>query len=281
MTENSGKKLSASDLAQLAGTDGNQKPSVPPAPRPHKSPFGQIGSAYAANRAISGVEEEKTPSTLSPQSVEGLMALQKKQKEDKERVEEEAKQREEAVLRQQEDFAEQERQRMLELGVLNAVQAALLDNPWLGEGVRERQEAAIDALMNGDNRLTLTGILRDRGKQLVPIADDYFVSFQVIATGEEMLIKHILREAREQLEDYFRLYQDLLRLAVSVEEYGGVVAPPLLDEKTNRATEATLKARLNALLMLPLPLVSAIAVNYSWYDLRVKRLMMPSSLKNG
>ena len=245
-------------------TRGNQP--IPPS-------MGGVGSAYARNHEVSGTGK------LRPETLEGLQSLHEQQAQAKQLAEEKALAEEAAQMRRAEDTASDEIDRQARIGAMEAIQAALSDNPWLAAGVRDKQEAAILAIPG--NALSISRILMDRAQQLIPIADDLHATMQTIKASEDLLIKRMLRDYVDQLEIYFDTMSDMLRLAVGVDAIGEVPFPPLEDPATNRATVETIKKRLEAVLDLPTPLLAALAINYTWFDLRVKRLLVPSSLKNG
>ncbi|MCA8938753.1 MAG: hypothetical protein KDB07_03010 [Planctomycetes bacterium] len=232
-----------------------------------------MGSAYARNHEVSGTGK------LRPETLEGLQSLHEQQAQAKQLAEEKALAEEAAQMRRAEDTASDEIDRQARIGAMEAIQAALSDNPWLAAGVRDKQEAAILAIPG--NALSISRILMDRAQQLIPIADDLHATMQTIKASEDLLIKRMLRDYVDQLEIYFDTMSDMLRLAVGVDAIGEVPFPPLEDPATNRATVETIKKRLEAVLDLPTPLLAALAINYTWFDLRVKRLLVPSGLKNG
>lgn len=258
-------KVTADDLRRkVAGT------------RPDPSVLGNVGSGFRENREVSGVPEP----VLRPETQAGLDALAKQQKADVEAAKQKALEDERREMDAREKYSDEDRERAAELGALQAIQAVLQDNPWLAPGVREAQEKSIEE-MGASNRLTVSRILFERGRQRVPIAQDFYVTFQTVSAADDLVCKQVLRDSMNELELYFSTMRDLLTLAVSVDAIGDEPSPALLDPKTNKATKETVQARLDALLEYPVQVTAALAVSYSWYDLRVKRLLLPSSLKNG
>lgn len=234
---------------------------------------GGVGAAYASNHNVSGTKG------LKPDTVEGLEALQREQKRVAEEAQERALAEEQASIDAQRQIADREAERQSQMGAMEAIQAALSDNPWMSPGVRQKQEETIDQMPN--NNLSITRILMDRGKQMVPIADGLVATMQTLKASEDLLVKRMLREYVDQLEVYFDTMSDMLRLAIGVDAIGEIHFSPLVDPETNKASAKTIGQRLEQLLDLPTPVIAALAINYTWFDMRVKQLLVPSSLKNG
>ena len=264
-----------------AQTSGGQAPTIQPPPGGIVTPDGTpvqpqppsgVGAGLAHNREVSG---------LRPETVEGIAGIHEQQKMAA-RAAAEKQAAEERMQRELEEAkAAEDAARQAQIGgefQWDALKSALEDNPLLRPGVREHIESQVSSIPN--NEVKIADILLGRARQIVPVTDDLNVVYQTIKGHEDLLIKRMLREDYDQLDMYFNTKRDLLSLAISLSSINGREMPGL-EGPDGRATEETLKQRMDAVLDLPLPLLASLAVNYTWFDLRVKRKMAPSVLKNG
>lgn len=239
---------------------------------------GNIGAGFAENRSVSGVQEPQKDK-LRQETVDGLNALTQTQREERKRAEQEALRKEEQEMAAREAEAQEENAAVAQRDTLLALRSAMADNPWLDPRVREAQERMIAEIPN--NQITPDKVFFHRGRQIVPITEDYHVVYQQILVSDDLICKQILKDYLGELNDLFELVSDMLKLAVSVDSLGGTPMPPLLDPATNKATRQTIWARLEQILELPTQLIGILSISYNWYDIRVRRQMLPSSLKNG
>jgi len=239
---------------------------IDPTTTPGAIPQG-VGAGYVSNQRQAGA-------TLSEDTVKGIEAQRRAQQE----AEEKAKAEAEKAKAEAEAAQVQEQTEMLaEWGSPedDALRSLIENNPFLEPGIREGIEANLQPIR-------LTDLLMGRGQQTVPILPDLEVEFQTMKGSEDLLTKQILREDFDALQSYFSNKTTALSLAVSLVRIGEKYLPPLEDPASNnRTTEKTILARFEKLMELPLPLVALLAIHMTWFDVRVKRVLTPSNLKNG
>ena len=159
-------------------------------------------------------------------------------------------------------------------------QSAFLDNPMLSDEYERWVDERVRSIEG--NEPSIGDFLVGRVRQRVPVSDDLEVVFQTLRGGEDLAILEILREdAIDQLDLYMRSYWDLLRLAVSLDEIGGEAVVPKLDGLKGVELKEAIKKRLSTIVDLPLQLIWLLAVNFIWFDKRVREALSPGALKNG
>lgn len=247
-------------------TPPQQTNFVDPTLAPGAPPPG-VGSAYAVNQPAGGAK-------LSEETVKGIEAQRKAQAEAeaKEKAEQEKRQAEQeaaAVAEQTKTFAEWGSPED------SALRALIENNPFLEPGIKEAIEANLAPIK-------LSDLMMGRGRQVVPILPDLEVEFQTMKGSEDLLCKQLLREDFDTLQSFFNNKTTALNLAVSLVRVNEVYLPALEDVAAgNRATEKTILARYEKVTDLPLQLMALLAIHLTWFDVRVKRTLTPSKLKNG
>jgi hypothetical protein len=121
-------------------------------------------------------------------------------------------------------------------------------------------------------------------KQLVPIIPGKFeVTFKSITGDENLFIRKYLAK-RQRVSDAhdYELYQTC-QLAMGVSAISGAthkVFPEIKDSK-GEIDEKTFEARLHLITKMALPILADLSVNFNWFDMRVRKLIVPDDLKNG
>lgn len=244
--------------------------------QPTSKPVGIIDPAKNLTGVGSAYQQQtppESPKRLSPATEEGLAALQREREyERKKKEDEEAKRKAEA------DKAEAEARVLANLGGFDydTFRSLVVDNPFLSKDLKESIESSLEPI-------ALKDLILGRGQQIVEIVrGELAVIFQTLKGREDLLIKRIMRSDADQLGVYFEDKKAILTLCIGLEAINGQLMPALEDPAESGATsEATLLRRFNALLELPIQLIAFLAVNYNWFDLRVKRTLTPQNLKNG
>jgi hypothetical protein len=127
-------------------------------------------------------------------------------------------------------------------------------------------------------------LLNDEVQQLVPIIPDkYSVRFRSMTPEESLFIKQYLAkdQSGQQNNDNYMLEKfSLCQLACSLVSING---KPLPDHrgKDGSPDDDAFKIKLTMLMKKSGYLVADLAVNYMWFDLRVRRLLNPEKLGNG
>lgn len=234
--------------------------------RPPAPPQGGVGSALPVNREVDG---------LSKSTVEGLAAIQEANRREAEAaIEAEEKKR----IESGEAVVSDEVDKLAQLGSIDVegLRYLLQDNPLLQPGIRESIEKDLEEISLADL------VLRNRGKQRVYIlGDELYVDLQTVTGREDLIVKRLLREDAGQLDIYFEDKKALLNMAIGIEAINGNPLPALEDPAQGKATEKTILRRYEAISELPIQLIGFLAINYAWFDLRVKRRFTSRSVKNG
>lgn len=248
------------DPTLAAGQEGVLAPSAAPGGVPG------VGSAYKANQEISGGK-------ISPATEEGLAALQRERDLEKAR-----KEAEDTKQKDEEARANAETRMLAELGGFDfdTFRSLVADNPFLNKELKEHIEANLAPI-------SIKDLILGRGRQLVIIIPGKLeVLFQTPKGKEDLLVKLLMRKDADQLSSYFEDKKAMLNLAIGLEEINGQPMPVLEDPEANGlTTEKTLLARFNALLEMSIQMIAFMAVNYGWFDSRVKKTLTPQNLKNG
>lgn len=127
-------------------------------------------------------------------------------------------------------------------------------------------------------------LLNDEVQQtVIIIPDKYTVRFRSMTPEESLFIKQYL--AKDQLgqqnnDNYMLEKFSLCQLACSLVSINGKPFPDHRGKDGSPDTEA-FKTKLTMLMKKSGYLVADLAVNYMWFDLRVRRLLNPEKLGNG
>ena len=275
------------------GQPVKRKETIPPPP-----PGTGIGSAYAQNRERSfgrdpmgGAKVEpqappdphdtpgKTPGRLSNQTVEGLAALDRAQDESQPAPLPPSAGG--AEMAEEEDLAEAEPEDRDDLVFDTAM-----------DEIEEEVQKVTDLLMNDARRKAIEGRLDDLDfndwlqdfeiRQRVPILPGKFEpTFRTPSGHEDLFVRQYIGRSRG-VDAYIMSKFSVLTLTVAlVDINGNIKFPSHLDPKTGQVDEPAFEAKLNKVLRLPLQWIADLSINYMWFEVRARRLLTLTEVKNG
>jgi hypothetical protein len=241
--------------------------TINPMQPPPGAPLMQgVGSGFAANQEVS------TGQRLSDETIKGLKEFQEQsQVQIATNEEREKKQMEMEEARAKDDVAE-----MAGLGQVDAPEglaAAVGNNPYLDEEVRKQVEATLEPI-------DMTRLIMGRGTQQVQLNEALVVTFQTISVKEDLVIKQIMRKHVDETVAFYEDTKLSLNLAVGIAQINET-ALPALENDSGQVTAETVMARYAVVASMPVQLLAWVAINYIWFDLRVREMLLPSKLKNG
>jgi len=73
----------------------------------------------------------------------------------------------------------------------------------------------------------------------------------------------------------------MLNLTLALVDVGSIKLPHHLDTKTNQVDEEKFEAKLNLILRFPLQWLADLSINYTWFEVRARRLLTAGNVKNG
>jgi len=225
-----------------------------------------VGSGFVANQEVS------TGHRLSEDTLAGLKELQV-QTETQASLNEK---KEKATMELEEARAKEDVKEMAGMGKLDAVPGlmeAVQNNPFLNEEARKLIESSLEPI-------NMTRLIMGRGTQRVELNDYLAVVFQTISVKEDLIIKQIMRKHVDETVAFYEDTKLSLNLAVGVVQINDT-ALPSLENDSGQVTEETIKARYNVITNMSVQILSWLAINYIWFDLRVREMLLPSKLKNG
>lgn len=241
--------------------------TINPHQAPPNTPMMQgVGSGFAANQEVS------TGHRLSDETVEGLKELHGQVASQAQLAE----QKEQQKMDDEEARAKKDVKEVSGLGQIEGVPGiteAIANNPFLDEEVRKAVEATLEPI-------DMTRLIMGRGTQLVHLNGDIAVTFQTISVKEDLVIKQLMRKHVDETVAFYEDTKLSLNLAVGIVSINET-ALPALENDSGQVTEATILARYKVVADMPVQLLSWIAINYIWFDLRVREMLLPSKLKNG
>ena len=125
-------------------------------------------------------------------------------------------------------------------------------------------------------------LMKDEVRQLVHILPDKFVvEFRSLRPSESLFIKQYMAKEESKTESYLGEKYSMCQLAMAVVSISGKVlgAPHLNDD--DQVNEKVFETRLKMLLKKSGYIVADLAINYTWFDVRVRKLLNPDDLGNG
>jgi hypothetical protein len=232
-----------------------------------------VGSMYAANQpGLQKTRPDGKPQ-LSAETVEGLDALHKFNAEAQ------------AV---QEKQAEEAKQKELEKGSQDRFAEDLgLDDEFVQEMRRHRAELDTEELRKAiESRVNPMSIdqLIEEGelRQEVDIVRGKFVVvFRTLSGEEDLSIKRELYTERSAPDIYLFDKMSTMQLAAALYAINGRPLPDHLNDK-RRFDKDLFAIKFKQVNALPLPMLASLAINFSWFDQRARKLFVDlDELKNG
>jgi hypothetical protein len=205
---------------------------------------------------------------VRPETVEQLKAMEQAQAQ----IAEEGKaQLDEAAVKK---AAEEEQEKLFESFDFGAQGEAerILNN--------KKRRAAIEGRCADMSLADL--IMRDEVKQLVPIVPKEFEVLYRSATPEESLfVKAIIAKENSPSDSYSLEKYSLCMLACSLISINGKELPEHRKSDGTGPDAALFEAKLKRVTKMSAYVVADLGINYSWFDMRVRRLLNPERLGNG
>lgn len=124
-------------------------------------------------------------------------------------------------------------------------------------------------------------LMKDEVQQQVPIIPDKFiVTFRSLLPAESLFVKQFMSAESQKSESYYMEKMAICNLALGTVAINGktIGAPHMNDDEVN---EVVFKAKLKSLTKKSGYIIADLALNYAWFDLRVRRLLNPDKLGNG
>jgi hypothetical protein len=124
-------------------------------------------------------------------------------------------------------------------------------------------------------------IMRDEVRQRVPIVPGQFeVIYRSLTPEESLFIKQQMSKETVNTDSYLLEKYALCQLCCSLVSINGRDLPDHRDT-SGSPTETLFKEKLKSIVRKSGYIVADLGVNYSWFDLRVRKLINPDDLKNG
>jgi hypothetical protein len=125
-------------------------------------------------------------------------------------------------------------------------------------------------------------IMRDEVRQRVPIVPNEFEVVYRSSTPEESLfVKNLIARENSPSESYSLEKYSLCLLCCSILSINGKDFPDHRKSDGSGPDEALFAAKLKQLTRKSMFIVADLGLNYSWFDIRVRRLLAPEKLGNG
>jgi hypothetical protein len=274
------------------GRQPARKENVPPPP-----PGVGVGAAYPAARErsfgtdpMAGAQVEnagqdpddkpgKRPGRMSSETAEGLDALSRAQ--DEENPAPLPPSAGGSMVQEEEDLEEPEPRDRSELVFSSAV-----------DEVEREVEKATNLLMNEERRNEIESRLEPLDfddwlqnfeiQQMVPIIPGRFEpTFRTPSGHEDLFVRSYIGRDRG-VDSYIVSKFSLLTLTVALVDINGKIKfPNHLDPKTGQVDEEKFEEKLNKVLRLPLQWLADLSVNYMWFEVRARKLLTFTEVKNG
>lgn len=125
-------------------------------------------------------------------------------------------------------------------------------------------------------------LMKDEVRQIVPILPGKFeVEFRSLRPSESLFIKQYMAKEESKTDTYLGEKYSLCQLSMAVVAISGkVLGAPHLDDN-DQVNEKVFETRLKSILRKSGYIVADLAINYSWFDVRVRKLLNPDDLGNG
>ena len=124
-------------------------------------------------------------------------------------------------------------------------------------------------------------LMKDEVQQRVPILPGEFEpTFRSMLPEENLFIKRYLAKETSLPESYILEKYALCQLTCSVVAINGNHLPDHRDEK-GELNEPKFEAKLKVMMRKSGYIIADLAINFYWFDLRVRRLINPEALGNG
>jgi hypothetical protein len=254
---------------EIAKVLPNKFATLPPEAQNHPGFRPGVGSAFAVNQpqlqgSAAQLGQGRPP--LSDETVQGLQELVEFQKKAEQVQKEEAAKLEKAMSgntatdRLQNDFKD----------LIDDSSWDMLNNP-------ARRKRIEDSLPPMDvTELIVHGEIRE----IVKVRENLSYTYRSISGEEDLGIKHMMYGATggdRYLLDKFSLMQ----LTIALVAVNGTVLPD--HRKNGKFDETMFLQKFDSLTKMPIQLLADMAVNYVWFDNRVRSLFLGSTeaLKNG
>lgn len=230
-----------------------------------------VGSAFAANQAVSGGKQG-----LSDATIQGMSQMAERQAaRQREEQQQEARRKEQEAMEKAESEASEEVKTLSAYGTADysPLAEAVENNPYLHPDFRKHVEAQME-------EINLTDAMMGRVKVRVTLPNGVVVLMQSIKAREMDLVSQVMKQ---HLNETVRFYEDRrleYQLALGIEEIGTFKLPALEDEK-GKLSEKTLEARHQVIADCNVQFVGMMAIVYVWFDLRIRRALTATNIKNG
>lgn len=129
-------------------------------------------------------------------------------------------------------------------------------------------------------------VMSDRIQQVVPISPGVLEpTFQSMTWDEETTLKRMILEEAKQLEltdQYLLDRYSLMGLTVGLYALNGTVLPTHLNNEIEKKfdTDAFWK-KFDTIKRMPFHLTASLAINFFWFEIRVRKLFVMERVKNG
>jgi hypothetical protein len=127
-------------------------------------------------------------------------------------------------------------------------------------------------------------LMKDEVEQVVPVLPEgkFNVKFRSLRPSESLFIKQFMATSEQKSEQYYIERYSLCQLAMAVVEINGKpLGAPHLKDGGEEVDEKVFAAKLKMLTKKSGYIVADLGINYSWFDVRVRKLLNPDDLGNG
>jgi hypothetical protein len=216
-------------------------------------------------------QQPRATTKLSEESVKGLEEMQRLQQQ---------AQSQKAAAEEEEKYKKEEQD--LEESIKRTVESSEIfqpdtDLPFSSENLKPLRKSIEDQLHG--QPISIGDMLIGRAKQSMVLQPGLEIELHTLKGSENLLLKKLYREALDENTFFFEEFSVNLTTAASIHRINSVTWPSMDVSKSE--LEAVIRRRLDILSEFPIQLVALININTLWFDLRVRRALVPENLKNG
>ena len=136
------------------------------------------------------------------------------------------------------------------------------------------------AVMAQSEKLDITEAITGRAQRKYVINEHLSVTVQQVFSGEELLIRYMMSDALNQMEQYYQALSLVRTLAVALVSINDIQ----ISSSTNPMkayTEEEINASVKRLSTIPRNLITLVGTVHAWHVGEVQKVLTPASIKNG
>lgn len=125
-------------------------------------------------------------------------------------------------------------------------------------------------------------LMRDEVQQVVAIKPKQFeVTFRSLKPSESLFVKQFMSSEMQKTEAYYLEKFTLCQLCMAIVAINGKQFGAPHEKADGEISQEVFETRLRKLLKMSGYIVADLALNYAWFDIRVRKLLLADELGNG